>query len=187
LIRQSNQCLMCLRQLIAQLRQRSTHDSAVHAITGCRTWTHNEQYITSLMATCMIHARCRSNQHWSDGIWPWRYERFLTKSQAHTDGQLQRPYFGMICYSGECIPHKMPLKFCFGISKIVRKYRFLEMIRTLCSNLSIMQCAFSSNVGSTPVTLKIGTVKQRPTRSGPTSRRLSKNVIRVIWTRQASP
>ena len=87
-----------------------------------------------------------------------RYANFLTKSQAHTGGPGQWPYSRRIHYSGVCIPHKMHLKYCFVASKIVRRYRFLERIRTLRSNSSTMQCACSYNVGYTAVTLKIGTI-----------------------------
>jgi hypothetical protein len=62
----------------------------------------------------------------------------------------------------------MPPKFCFVESKIARKYRSLERIHTQHSNYSTMLYAFSSNAGSTPAILKIGTAKPRPTRSGPT-------------------
>ena len=73
----------------------------------------------------------------------------------------------------------MPLKYCFAASKIVRKNRFLERIRTLHSNSSTMQCVFSYNVGNTPVTedwdRKIASNKIWTILRG-----LSKNVTHVI-------
>jgi hypothetical protein len=137
-------------------------------ITGNCILIYDRRYITASMITSMTHSRHQMIRPSSDGIRQWNQEKYSTKSRQRMSAPLQQPSFKTIRCFGVCTPSKMPPKFCFVESKIARKCRSLERIRTWHSSYLTMLYTFSSNAGTTPAILKIGTAKPRPTRSGPT-------------------